>query len=101
MPLPACNLRLVGFGGRRKTSLGGGINLSGLDIERYVDPDRPATAAKSQMDGLFQVKSNGGGVFDGDRVLGDRMDDGDNIDLLHAQDADAGIALQIGPFDLP
>ena len=65
---------------------GGGIfNWGGLNIERDVDPHRAGAAIESQIDRLLKVVANLAGFKDRDGVLGDRLDDGDNVNFLHAE----------------
>ncbi len=57
------------------------------------------------MGGLFEVVADVGGVEDGDGVLGDGLDDGDDVDLLdaelaHAERLAVGGEHAVGAFDL-
>ena len=52
------------------------------------------------MSGFLQVIADLLGILHCNRVFGDGGNDGDDVDLLYAQNANTGIALQIGALHL-
>lgn len=92
--------------GRVEGTEGGWIgDRRGLDVEGDVDPDRAGTAVEGKVDGFFEVVADVEGVEDGDSVLGDGLDDGDdvhflNAELAHAEGAAVGREHAIGALDL-
>ena len=62
------------------SSIGAACTSSGISI--HTGPGPPVAR---QVDGLLQVVADARGVQHGHRVLGDRLDDRDDVDFLHAQ----------------
>ncbi len=57
----------------------------GLDIERNVNPDRAGAAVQREVMGLLELKADVERVEHDYSVFRDRLDDGDDVDLLHAE----------------
>ena len=71
-----------------------------LNIEGNINPNRAAPARASQENGFLQMIADSFGLLDGNGVLGDRIHDRYDIDLLNTQDANARIPFQVGSFNL-
>ena len=77
-----------------------------LHVQRNVDPDRPGPPGDRQVRGLFEMVADALGIRDRDGILGDRSNDGDDVDLLHAHLPDAqrcavGVVDPVGTLHLP
>src|SRR5208282_4416229 len=85
-----------------------GIRLDGgsLYINRNIDPNRTGSSGASQVCRLFEMVADAFRVLDGHGVLRNRLDQGDNIDLLtatlaHSERSAIGAVHAIGAFHLP
>ena len=82
------------------------VDRGGLHVERDVDPDRPGAAVHGEVDGLLEVIADVVGLEHDDGVLGDRRDDGNDVDFLDAELAHAerlagdGVEHAVGALDL-
>ncbi len=79
--------------------------MAPLHIERNVHPHGSGPSGTRQVHCLLQVKTNGLRVDNGDSVLCEGPNDGDDIYFLHAELAHAsgssiGVEHPVGPFDL-
>ena len=63
----------------------GVVDGRGLHIERNINPDRAGTAVEGEINGLLHVVADLLRIENSNRVLGNRLDDGDDVHLLHAE----------------
>src|SRR5260370_11390193 len=71
----------------------GGIDGSGLDVDRNIKPAGTRTSTLCEMPGALEVISDGKGVVDHHRVLSDLLDHGDDVSFLVSELAQARDAL--------
>ena len=96
-------LVLVGIEGAESAGIRDG---GGLDVEGDIDPDGAGASVEGEVVGLFELEADVEGVEDGDGVLGDGLDDGDDVDFLDAELAHAeglagdGVEHAVGALDL-
>ena len=76
------------------------VQFGRLHVQGDVDPDGSGPAVFGQVDCLVEMVSNRLGIVDQHGVLGDRLNDVDNVDFLKAHLTNAAARQQIGPFHL-
>jgi len=70
-----------------------GIDRRGLHVDRNVEPARTRTSTLCKLPGALEVISDGKGIVDQHRVLGDLLDHGDDVGFLVSELAQASDAL--------
>ena len=77
------------------------LDLGGLHVERYVEPDGAGAPGAGLVQGLVDMVGDGPGIGHGGRMLGDARHDVDDADLLVALLPHPAVALQVGRLGLP
>jgi len=80
-------IQRIGSRWRLRTSEAGErrlIDRRRLHVQRDIDPHRSGTSALGEIKRLFEVVADALRIVDRDRVLGDRLDDGDDVHFLDA-----------------